>query len=145
MTYQTPSNKTMERFIKAQREDYKTALKEISDGRKRSHWMWYIFPQVAGLGYSETSRYYAIRDVHEAQAYLDHPVLGPRLVEISEALLGLETTDPHAVFGSPDDMKLKSSMTLFAALPGSNPVFQAVLDKFFSGKKDEKTLQLMQG
>jgi uncharacterized protein (DUF1810 family) len=145
MTHQTPSNKTMERFIKAQREDYKTALKEISDGRKRSHWMWYIFPQVAGLGYSETSRYYAIRDVHEAQAYLDHPVLGPRLVEISEALLGLETTDPHAVFGSPDDMKLKSSMTLFAALPGSNPVFQAVLDKFFSGKKDEKTLQLMEG
>jgi uncharacterized protein (DUF1810 family) len=135
----------MERFIKAQKDDYKTALKEISNGRKISHWMWYIFPQVAGLGYSETSRYYAIRDVREAQAYLDHPVLGARLIEICEALLGLETSDPHAVFGSPDDMKLKSSMTLFAALPASNPVFQAVLDKFFSGSQDEKTLQLMQG
>lgn len=143
--HQARSNNNMERFIKAQKQDYKTALQEISNGRKVSHWMWYIFPQVAGLGYSETSRYYAIRDVKEAQEYLDHPVLGTRLLEICEALLSLETADPHAVFGSPDDMKLKSSMTLFAALPGSNPAFQAVLDKFFSGKKDEKTLQLMQG
>jgi uncharacterized protein (DUF1810 family) len=135
----------MERFIKAQKGDYKTALKEISNGRKVSHWMWYIFPQVAGLGYSETSKYYAIQDVQEAQAYLDHSVLGPRLIEICEALLSLKTSDPHVVFGSPDDMKLKSSMTLFATLPATDPVFQAVLDKFFSGKKDEKTLQLMQG
>ena len=135
----------MERFIKAQNEDYKNALTEVTNGRKVSHWMWYIFPQIAGLGYSETSRYYAIRDTREAEQYLAHPVLGPRLLEICEALLALGTSDPRAVFGSPDDMKLRSSMTLFAALPNSNPVFEAVLEKFFSGKKDEKTLQLMQG
>ena len=135
----------MERFIKAQKEDYKRAHAEVTNGRKVSHWMWYIFPQVAGLGYSETARYYAVQDAREAEQYLAHPVLGPRLLEICQALLTLSTSDPRAVFGTPDDMKLKSSMTLFAALPKSNPVFQAVLDKFFSGNKDEKTLQLLQG
>src|SRR3954465_1413665 len=112
------------RFLTSQKTDYATALAEIKQGSKRSHWMWYIFPQVAGLGYSETSRYYAIRNASEAEEYLNHPVLGPRRIEICEALLALETSDPHAVFGSPDDMKLKSSMTLFAGIPNSNPVFQ---------------------
>jgi uncharacterized protein (DUF1810 family) len=133
----------MKRFTDAQRNDYKQALAEIRNGRKVSHWMWYIFPQIGGLGFSETSRYYAIRDVAEAQAYLDDPILGPRLVEISSALLGLETNNATIVFGSPDDIKLKSSMTLFAVLAHTNPVFQLVLDKFFNGEKDQQTLKLI--
>ena len=131
------------RFLTAQESAYPTALAEIKSGRKRSHWMWYIFPQIQGLGFSETSRYYAIRDEAEAQAYLRHPVLGGRLVEISNALLALPSNNATTVFGSPDDLKLKSSMTLFAALPATNPVFEAVLAKFFNGTADEKTRRLL--
>jgi uncharacterized protein (DUF1810 family) len=133
----------MKRFTDAQRNDYKQALAEIRNGRKVSHWMWYIFPQIGGLGFSETSRYYAIRDVDEAQAYIDDPILGPRLVEISSALLDLDTSNATKVFGSPDDVKLKSSMTLFSVLEHTNPVFQLVLDKFFNGEKDQQTLKLI--
>jgi uncharacterized protein (DUF1810 family) len=133
----------LQRFVDAQRSDYRTALNEIKNGRKRSHWIWYIFPQIQGLGFSETSRYYAIADLGEAEAYLKHPVLGKHLIEISEALLKLQENDPYRVFGSPDDMKLRSSMTLFAAVPDAPPVFQEVLDKFFNGKKDDKTLQII--
>ncbi|MET4105932.1 DUF1810 domain-containing protein [Hymenobacter sp. UYP22] len=136
-----PSN--LQRFLDAQQRDYATALAEIRGGRKRSHWMWYIFPQVQGLGYSETARFYAIQSQQEAEAYLQHPVLGPRLIEISEALARLESNDATRIMGSPDDVKLKSSMTLFAALKGTSPVFQRVLDKFFSGVSDEKTLQIL--
>ncbi|MBO3271001.1 DUF1810 domain-containing protein [Hymenobacter defluvii] len=131
------------RFLDAQKADYQTALSEIKNGRKRSHWMWYIFPQIQGLGFSETSRFYAVRDAAEAEAYLAHPVLGSRLLEISNALLTLSASNATSVFGSPDDLKLKSSMTLFASLPKADPVFQAVLDKFFNGTKDDKTLQLL--
>ncbi|UOR06500.1 DUF1810 domain-containing protein [Hymenobacter aerilatus] len=134
---------TLSRFLDAQQSDYRTALSEIKNGRKRSHWMWYIFPQIQGLGFSETSRYYAIQDAAEAEAYLNHPVLGSRLVEISQELLKLNSNNANSIFGSPDDLKLKSSMTLFAALPDANPVFQKVLDTFFNGAQDSKTLQLL--
>ncbi|GGF24746.1 DUF1810 domain-containing protein [Hymenobacter cavernae] len=133
----------LNRFLDAQQADYQTALAEIKNGRKRSHWMWYIFPQIQGLGFSETAKYYAIKDDTEAQEYLTHPVLGSRLVEISSELLKLPGNDPYRILGSPDDMKLKSSMTLFAALANTNPVFQQVLDKFYGGAKDSKTLQVL--
>ena len=105
--------------------------------------MWYIFPQLLGLGYTSTSVTYAIKDLDEAAAYLGHPVLGGRLIEICNALLKLDDNDAHKVFGSPDDLKLRSSMTLFSLVPGAAKVFQQVLDKFFGGRKDEKTLQLL--
>ncbi|MDE3212001.1 MAG: DUF1810 domain-containing protein [Bacteroidota bacterium] len=132
-----------ERFVRAQQDSYPAALAEVASGRKRTHWMWYIFPQIRGLGMSETSRYYSINDLAEAQAYLDHPVLGARLLEISQTLLTLKSNDAHQVFGSPDDLKLRSSMTLFAQLPDSPEVFQQVLDKFFGGQKDARTLQIL--
>ena len=133
----------LQRFLDAQQTDYATALAEIRAGRKRSHWMWYVFPQIQGLGFSETSRFYAIRNRQEAEAYLQHPVLGARLAEISEALLTLHLPNATRVMGSPDDVKLRSSMTLFAALEGANPVFQRVLDAFFGGEPDAKTLQIL--
>ncbi|MDO6429354.1 DUF1810 domain-containing protein [Flavitalea sp. BT771] len=136
-------NNDLNRFIDAQQHDYAIALQEIKNGRKRSHWMWYIFPQVQGLGFSEMSRRYAINDLEEAVAYLADPVLGQRLVEISGALLDLQGADAGAIFGNPDDMKLRSSMTLFASVPGANPVFDKVLQKFFKGVKDIKTLRLL--
>ena len=134
---------TLTRFLDAQKSDYQTALSEIKNGRKRSHWMWYIFPQIQGLGFSETSRYYAIQDTAEAKDFLQHPLLGSRLVAICQELLKLSANDAHAIFGSPDDLKLKSSMTLFAAVPGADPVFQLVLNKFFDGARDPKTLRLL--
>ncbi len=105
--------------------------------------MWYIFPQIQGLGFSETSKLYAIKNIEEAEAYLAHPVLGNRLVEISEALLKLKTKNANSIFGSPDDIKLQSCMTLFCSLPNSHSVFQAVLDKFFEEVKDTKTLEII--
>jgi len=133
----------LERFIDAQQSDYAIALSEIKAGRKQSHWMWYIFPQVLGLGYTSTSITYGISNLDEAAAYLNHEVLGKRLIEMSNALLALETNDAHKVLGSPDNMKLRSSMTLFSLVPGADNVFQEVLDKFFNGRKDERTLQLL--
>jgi len=135
---------SLQRFLDAQQQDYETALNEVKAGRKRSHWMWYIFPQIQGLGYSETSRYYAIKNREEVTAYLNHPVLGKRLVEICEALLQSNTNDAYKIFGSPDDVKLKSSMTLFDAVDEEQPVFQQVLDKFFGDKRDDTTLRLLQ-
>ena len=134
---------TLNRFTEAQKNDYEIALAEIRRGRKQSHWIWYIFPQIAGLGYSSTSKFYAIKDVAEAEEYLAHPVLGARLIEIAEALLEIEGRTASQIFGSPDDAKLKSSMTLFGALTATNPVFQKVLDKYFDGAKDRKTLELI--
>ncbi len=113
----------LKRFLDAQENDFERALAEIKRGRKQSHWMWYIFPQIAGLGSSETSRFYAVKDRAEAELYLAHPVLGARLGRISEALLEIEGKTANQIFGSPDDMKLKSSMTLFGALKNTNPVF----------------------
>jgi uncharacterized protein (DUF1810 family) len=136
-----PSENNLQRFLDAQATDYAQALAEIKAGRKRSHWMWYIFPQIQGLGFSSISQRYAIQDLAEAAAYLQHLVLGARLVEISRALLGLASSNATSVMGSPDDLKLRSSMTLFAAVPGADPVFQAVLDKFFAGAPDAQTLR----
>jgi len=135
---------SLERFISAQEQQYAAALAEIRRGKKQSHWIWYIFPQIAGLGYSETSRFYAITDVAEARAYLQHPVLGSRLKEISGALLHVKGKTANQIFGSPDDMKLQSSMTLFAALPNTDPVFQQVLDTYFDGAPDQATLRLIE-
>jgi len=129
---------TTERFVKAQEESYGQALTEIKNGRKRSHWMWYVFPQLKGLGRSETARYYGIENRAEAKAYLAHPLLGSRLLEIAGELLKLESSDATVVFGRPDDLKLKSSMTLFYLVDG-NPTFKAVLDKYFGGEIDEVT------
>jgi uncharacterized protein (DUF1810 family) len=134
---------SLQRFIDAQKTDYEIALSEIKSGRKRSHWMWYIFPQIHGLGFSETSKFYALKSVDEAKEYLSHPVLGKRLIEISKALLDLPSVNAHSIFGSPDDVKLKSSMTLFASLPNADPVFQSVLEKFFKGQRDDKTLAII--
>ncbi len=130
----------LERFVQAQADSYARALREIKSGRKTSHWMWYIFPQLSGLGHSQTARYYAIRDRAEAEAYLAHPVLGKRLLEISSELLKLESSDATAVMGWPDDLKLKSSMTLFS-LVSHEPVFRQVLEKYFRGEEDVYTVQ----
>ena len=138
-----PDDYNLNRFLEAQESTYQTALSEITNGKKRSHWMWYIFPQVAGLGFSETSQYYGIKTIAEAKAYLNHPVLGKRLIEISEVLLTINGKSANQVFGSPDDMKLKSSMTLFAAISDEDSVFNKVLEKYFDGKEDAKTLQLL--
>jgi uncharacterized protein (DUF1810 family) len=134
----------LQRFIDAQANTYSVALSEIMNGRKRTHWMWYVFPQIQGLGMSETSRLYAIKDIHEAADFLNHPVLGSRLIRICKELLDLESDDAHPIFGSPDDLKLHSSMTLFSSVPSADPVFQKVLDKFFKGKKDQKTLAILE-
>jgi uncharacterized protein (DUF1810 family) len=133
----------LKRFLDAQLRDYFTALTELRKGRKRSHWMWYIFPHISGLGFSEMAKRYAIRNREEAIAYLAHPILGKRLIEISEALLSLKSSNPSEVMGSPDDLKLRSCMTLFMLLPQTNPVFEAVLKKYFHGEKDSATLQLL--
>jgi len=133
----------LQRFTAAQQNSYATALSEIKQGRKRSHWMWFIFPQIQGLGFSPMSKLYAIENLREANEYLEHPLLGARLKEISHALLNLESNDAHQIFGDPDDMKLRSSMTLFASIPGAAPVFNAVLDQFFEGEKDRKTLNII--
>lgn len=134
---------SLQRFLDAQETTYSLALSEIKRGKKQSHWMWYIFPQVQGLGFSTTSQYYALADAPEAEAFAQHPLLGSRLVRISEALLELPSNDATRILGSPDDAKLKSSMTLFASLPDPNPVFQRVLGKFFQGQPDERTLRIL--
>jgi uncharacterized protein (DUF1810 family) len=131
------------RFLAAQKRDYAIALSEIKKGRKTSHWMWYIFPQIHGLGFSESAKFYAIQNIQEAEEFLNDPVLGKRLIEISNELLKVKTKDAHQIFDIPDDMKLHSSITLFASLKNTDPVFQKLLDQFFNGKKDEKTLQIL--
>ena len=133
----------LERFVEAQARDYETALREIRGGRKRSHWMWYIFPQLRGLGFSSTAQFYGLRDLREARDYMAHPLLGPRLIEISEALLGLETDNPGAVMGYPDDLKLCSCMTLFELAAPEQPVFARVLEKYYAGRRDQRTLTLL--
>ena len=132
----------LSRFLKAQEQDYEQALREIRSGRKRSHWMWYIFPQIQGLGFSPTAQYYAIRDLQEARDYLAHPVLGARLKEISSALLDLDELSASEIFGYPDDLKLRSSMTLFRMADLNEPVFLEVLEKYYDGKPDARTVEL---
>lgn len=137
------SSDGLKRFLDAQDMVYSQALSEIRQGRKKTHWMWFIFPQIKGLGYSETSKFFAIKNTAEAVAFLNHPVLGNRLVQICAALYNLEETSANKIFGSPDDLKLKSSMTLFSSLPDADPVFGLILDKFYNGLKDEKTMDII--
>jgi uncharacterized protein (DUF1810 family) len=135
--------KGISRFMEAQERDYQIAFAEIKSGRKHTHWMWYIFPQIQGLGFSEISQFYAIKDKTEAEEYLRHPVLGSRLIRISRELLKATHNDANKIFGSPDDVKLQSCMTLFASLEHADPVFNAVLEKYFQGNVDTKTMQIL--
>lgn len=136
-------DKELVRYLEAQNHVYLKALSEIRNGKKVSHWMWFIFPQVKGLGQSEASKLYGITDLEEARAYLQHPVLGKHLIEISQAVLNIEGKSAKAIFGTPDDMKLHSSMTLFAKVPDADPVFEKVLDKYYGSSVDELTLQIL--
>lgn len=133
----------LDRFLIAQKSNYDIAFEEIKAGKKRSHWTWYIFPQLKGLGQSETAIFYAIENLAEAEAFLQHPILEKRLVAICEELLKLKTNDANAIFGNPDDLKLKSSMTLFDAASANENIFEQVLAKFFDGQTDQLTLHLL--
>ena len=133
----------LERFVQAQEHSYDQAMSELRQGRKQSHWMWYVFPQFDGLGFSPTSRRYAIKSIAEAHAYLRHPILGPRLQASAEAALAIEGKAAAEVFGSPDDMKLRSCATLFASVSPAGSVFHRLLDRYFGGTPDEATLRLM--
>jgi uncharacterized protein (DUF1810 family) len=133
----------LSRFVQAQEHDYSKALKEIRRGRKCSHWMWYIFPQFDGLGFSSTSKYYAIKSRAEAEQYLNHPVLGLRMVECAEAVLELEGRSALEIFGSTDELKLWSCATLFACVSPADSVFDRLLAKYFQGERDDKTVRLL--
>ncbi len=139
---QDPYN--LARFTNAQERDYSTALAELKAGQKRSHWVWYVFPQIAGLGRSETSRFYAIASLAEAESYLHHPVLGARLQECAAAILAVKNRSALQIMGSPDDVKLWSCMTLFAHVAGPDSVFVRVLDAYFGGRQDAETLRLLE-
>lgn len=131
------------RFVSAQRGTYESALSEVSAGRKTSHWMWYIFPQLRGLGRSSTSQLYGITGEDEAFAYLTHDVLGPRLITICEAVLSVDGRSATEIFGKPDDMKLRSCATLFAHVSNADSVFHKVIDTYFDGKTDQRTVRLL--
>jgi len=131
------------RFVQAQEPVYGSVLRELQKGRKTTHWIWFIFPQLRRLGYSSTSKHFAISGREEAQKYLNHPVLGARLVECARIVVGHAGRSALDIFGSPDDIKLRSCMTLFGTVPGAAPVFAQVLEGFFEGERDAKTLKLL--
>ena len=133
----------LERFRKAQEADYALALEEIKEGQKRSHWIWYIFPQLKGLGFSGMSGYFGISGIAEAKAYMRDPVLGKRLLEISGALLVHTGKNISAIFGYPDDRKVRSCMTLFSIAEPDEEIFRKVIDGFYGGEKDERTIQIL--
>ena len=133
----------LSRFVEAQEHSYDQALREIRSGRKLSHWMWYVFPQLEGLGSSPTSKRYAIKSLDEAAAYLRHPVLGPRLLACTEAVLGVAGRTAEDIFGPIDALKLRSSATLFACASSRRSVFDQLLDRYFAGARDERTLNLL--
>jgi uncharacterized protein (DUF1810 family) len=133
----------LSRFVEAQERVFDRVRLELRNGRKRTHWMWFVFPQIDGLGHSSTTKYYSIKSIAEARRYLAHPVLGERLKECAETILALEGATASGIFGYPDDLKLNSSMTLFAAVTEAGSVFQQVLDRYFQGKRDERTLGLL--
>ncbi len=143
MTSPTDDPFQLRRFEMAQEGLYPQALSELRAGEKRSHWMWFIFPQIDGLGSSHNARLYAIKSREEAEAYLRHPILGARLHDCCEALLGLASDDATRILGQPDDLKLRSSMTLFAAVAGPDSIFEQVLEKFYEGKTDARTVELL--
>ena len=134
----------LQRFVEAQAPVYERALEELRAGHKQSHWMWFVFPQIAGLGNSAMAQRYAISGVDEARAYLEHPLLGPRLQACAQAMLLHRDRSVRQILGSPDDLKLRSSMTLFAAVAPEQPLFQQVLDTFFEGEADSQTLSRLQ-
>ncbi len=134
---------SLDRFIKGHNMDYETALSEIKAGRKRSHWIWYIFPQIYGLGMSRTSEIYSIESLEEAKEYMRNELLKAHMIEICNALLVLEESDPTEVMGYPDDLKLRSSKTLFAEATPEYDMFQKVLDKYYGGEKDKRTLEIL--
>ena len=133
----------LERFVRAQRDVYAQALAEVRAGRKKSHWMWYVFPQLDGLGTSSTARHYALQNAAEAAAYLKHPLLGPRLHECCEAAQDVTGRSAHDIFGFPDELKLQSCLTLFAFVSPSDSIFAKLLNRYYDGVTDEKTLQLL--
>ncbi len=133
----------LNRFVSAQEGVYDRALVEVRSGLKRSHWMWYIFPQIDGLGFSPTTKHYAIKSLEEARQYLGHPVLGARLKECAEAVMSVQGKSAADIFGYPDDRKLQSSMTLFALVSEPGSVFERVLEKYYQGKRDQRTLQIV--
>ena len=133
----------LERFVDRQKDSYDTAYKELSQGMKQSHWMWWIFPQIIGLGMTSISKEYSIKSIEEARAFLDHPYLGKNLKEICKVLLDTKSNDASYVMGYPDDLKLCSSMTLFIEADPEEKLFQQVLDKFFNGRKDSRTLDIL--
>lgn len=138
----TKVNDELNRFVNAQQVVYAQALQEITKGKKQSHWMWYIFPQMIGLGTSSTAKQYGIKNIEEARAFLEHSTLGPRLIEISKALLSLDESNPHIIFGYPDNLKLQSSMTLFSVIDESK-LFLKILDKYYSGNQCMNTLKIL--
>jgi uncharacterized protein (DUF1810 family) len=133
----------LSRFVRAQEKDYERALSEIRSGKKRTHWMWYIFPQIDGLALSSTSKHYSIKSIEEAKGYLDHPILGARLLECAEAVVRVEGRSAREIFGSPDDLKLRSCATLFARVLPPGSVFDRLLRKHYRGEPDDKTLHLL--
>jgi Uncharacterized conserved protein len=132
----------LDRFVRAQSTEYDRAVSELRSGKKYTHWMWFVFPQIEGLGHSLLSYRYAIKNEAEARAYLNHPILGARLRECAEIVVATSGRTAHEIFGSPDDMKLRSCATLFARV-SEDPIFQKLLDKYFDGKADERTLLLV--
>jgi uncharacterized protein (DUF1810 family) len=131
----------LRRFVDAQARIYDTVIDELTAGRKKSHWMWFVFPQIRGLGSSPTALRFAIASIEEARAYLDHDLLGPRLRECTGLVAGIDGRSAVEIFGTPDDLKLRSSMTLFARAADDNDDFVAVLDKFYGGEEDPATLE----
>lgn len=141
--YSLDDSFNLERFIESQKKIYQTAFAEIKAGRKRTHWMWYIFPQLDGLGHSPTAKFYAIKSLAEAEAYLEHPLLASRYMECSHTLLSHKNVSAQQIFGFPDVLKLHSSMTLFSLTPNAPPPVQQVLDSYFSGEQDANTINLL--
>ncbi len=132
------------RFLSAQQNIYSHVLKELQNGKKTSHWMWFIFPQIEGLGHSSTAKYYSIKSINEAKEYIDHPILGKRLFECSNIILKIEGRSVEDIFGYPDYLKLKSCMTLFNYAVPKQKVFADVLNKYFAGEQDEQTISILQ-
>jgi uncharacterized protein (DUF1810 family) len=133
----------LQRFVQAQAHNYEQALAEIRRGQKCTHWMWYIFPQIDGLAFSSTAKHYSIKSIAEAKAYLNHPILGRRLLQCAEAVLAVEGRSAREIFGSPDDLKLRSCATLFACVLPAGSVFERLLEKYYPDGRDHKTLQLL--
>lgn len=134
----------LSRFISAQERNYESAIAELRSGQKRTHWMWYVFPQIDGLAKSNTAKYYAIKSIEEARQYLNHPILGTRLLECVEAVLAIRGRSVSQIFGYPDDLKLKSSMTLFAYLENQPSLFVRIINKYFDGERDITTLHILE-